>query len=102
MRRVEIDDLSPGDIVANPVVNDKGMVILPKGIKLTPSLIGRLDRWGVTEAEIEGEDPNAPPPKTTEELLCSLDERFSDVEDNQLMMALKAIAKEHILARDNA
>jgi hypothetical protein len=99
VRRLYLSEANPGDVIAEPVVNERGMVILPKGAELTAPVIGRLQKMNVTEIAIEGDDPNAPPPKTLDELLADLDARFEGVEDVPLMMEIKEIAREHLVAR---
>jgi len=63
VRRLYLSETKPGDVVAEPILNDRGMVILPKGAELTAPVIGRLKKMNVTEVALEGDDPNAPPPK---------------------------------------
>jgi hypothetical protein len=99
MRRVLLDEAKPGDEVAEPVKNDRGMVILPEGAKLAPSLIERLRKMGVKEIALEGDDPNAPPPKTLDELRDDLEFRFEGLDDNPLMMGIKRIAGDHLEGR---
>lgn len=99
MRQIFLEDAQPGDEVAEPVKNERGMVILNTGTKLSASLIDRMRRMGVKELVVEGDDPNAPPPKTLDELLEVLDERFEGLEDNRLMMRIKEIAREHLVQR---
>jgi hypothetical protein len=102
MRVIFLDEAKPGDEVAEQVRNERGMTILPKGAKLTLSLIDRLRRMGVKEVSVEGHDPNAPPPKTRDELLADLDTRFEGLEQNALMMEIKRIARQHLLDSDEA
>jgi len=99
MRQIFLEDAQPGDEVAQPVKNDRGMVILPKGAKLSVPMIAKMRRMGVLEVVVEGDDPNAPPPKTLNELLEDLDFRFEGLEGNKLMMAIKKTAREHLLQR---
>jgi len=82
-----------------PVMNDRGMVILPKGAKISTPLIDRMMRMGVVEVTLVGDDPNAPPPKTTDELLEELDARFEGVEGKAFMKEIKRIAREHIMEK---
>jgi hypothetical protein len=100
VRVILLDMAKPGDELAAPVTNEKGMLILPKGAKLTMGSIDSLRRRGIVEITVEGRDPNAPPPKTTNEFLADLDVRFEGLESNPTMMSIKAFAREHILARD--
>lgn len=99
MRTVLLSQAKPGDEVASPVMNDRGMVILPKGAKITQPLIDRMMRMGVVEVTLAGDDPNAPPPKTTDELLEELEARFQGQEGKPFMAEIKRIAKEHIQAK---
>jgi len=99
VRKVIVDNANPGDVVNQPVFNQKGMILLPKGTTLTLTLISRLRGWGIREIEVEGEGLNAPPPKSIPELLADLDHRFRGSEGNSLMMQLKAIIQEQILAQ---
>ena len=100
MRTILLDAARPGDEVAEPVRNQRGLVILSKGAKLSLSLIARLRRMGVVEVAVEGDDPNAPPPKTLDERLRDLEERFEGLEGNPLMVEIKNIAREHLLERE--
>ena len=99
MRQIFLEDAEAGDEVAEPVKNERGMVILPKGTKLSAPTIATLRRMGVREVVIEGDDPNAPPPKTLVELLEDMEVQFEGFEDNKLMMAIKKIAREHMVQR---
>lgn len=99
MRKILVQDANPGDVIGQPVVNEKGMTLLPKGATLTIALVNRLRGWGIQEVEIEGEDPHAPPPKALPELLEELDHRFRGREGNPLMVQIKAIIREQIIAK---
>jgi len=48
VRRLYVSEAQPGDVVAEPVVNDRGIAILPKGAELTAPVIGRLQKMNVT------------------------------------------------------
>ena len=100
MRLIIVAEAKPGDEVAEPVKNERGIVILPSGAKLTPTLILRLQKMGVKELLVEGDDPNAPPPKTLEELMEELDVRFEGFENSGMMMEIKRIAQQHLRDRE--
>ncbi|MCZ6633770.1 MAG: hypothetical protein O7G87_10210 [bacterium] len=97
MRQIFLEDAQPGDEVAKPVKTDRGMMLVKTGTKLSVSLIDNLRRRGVKEVVVEGDDPNAPPPKTLDELLAEMEERFEGLENNRMMMAIKNIAREHLV-----
>ena len=99
MRQIFLEDAKPGDEVAQPVKNERGMVILPKGAKLSTPMIDRMRRMGVHELVVEGDDPNAPPPKSLQELLEDLDVRFEGLDSNRMMMTIKKIARDHLIQR---
>ena len=99
MRQIFLEDARPGDEVAVPVRTERGMVVLTKGSRLTAPLIDRMRRMGVRELIIEGDDPNAAPPKTLDERLAELDGKFEGREGSRLMMKIKDIAREHLLQR---
>ena len=44
-----------GDVVAEPVANDQGLVLLQSGSKFSAAVLSRLGGWG-THLKIEGED----------------------------------------------
>lgn len=99
MRSVVLTEAEEGDVVAEPVVNDRGMVILPKGANLTSKVIDRLRNMNVTELVVEGEDPDAPPPKMREEQLEELEARFEGHENSPAMIAIREKAREHLQSR---
>jgi hypothetical protein len=69
MGSLNVTDIKPGMILAQPITNFQGVLLLPQGTKLTERHINLMKSWGVTGAEIEGESR-----KETSEL-GSLDER---------------------------
>ncbi len=80
MRRIGIDNCIPGMILAKPIYNEIGAVLIGKDIKLTDTLISRLTKLGVDSVYIQ-------------------DARTDDIEygdvltDNTKKIALKSIKK---------
>jgi hypothetical protein len=99
LRQILLKEARPGDQVAEPVVNERGMTILPKGARLTAAIISRLQKMNVVDLVVEGRDPGAPPPKTLGEQLSDLEARFRGLEGNATMMAIYRTAREHLTAR---
>ena len=96
MKDIEVTRAQVGDVIAVPLVNDQGRILLPKGAKLSPAVLSRLAGWGVLSLQIEGDDPDATieGPETggtTDEI----DHRFAAWESDELMMAIKAVALRH-------
>jgi putative nucleotidyltransferase with HDIG domain len=54
MSTVRIDDLKPGNILAEDVINADGRFLLGKGITIDPKHLRVLKIWGITSVEIQG------------------------------------------------
>jgi len=105
MRRIAAGEAQAGDIVAEPVVNDQGRTLLPKGARLSTAVLGRLQAWGVNELCVEGEtvEPDAGSSDTDVDapdagLLESLAHRFDGCEGDPVMMRIKSVAHRHLSA----
>jgi len=92
MKRVSINELKEGMILAKPVLRGS-MVILAEGVELTESWISRVEDMGIDYLFVEGMAEQA---ISKEEALASLDARFRMVGDDPCMSLLKAIVKDHI------
>lgn len=55
MRQIPVEEARAGDIVAEPVQDENGRVLLPAGAKLSPAVLSRLKGWGVFTLTLEGE-----------------------------------------------
>ncbi len=102
MRRITAAEAQAGDTVAEPVINDQGRTLLPKGARLSAAVLSRLQGWGVNELSVEGEDA-APTEAATEAgtdadagLLEGLEHRFEGLEGDPVMMHIKSVAHRHL------
>ena len=59
MKRVVIEELTTGMILAKPVTNNAGLVVLPVGAELDEATLSRLQRLGLTSVYVEGESGDA-------------------------------------------
>lgn len=98
MRDISVGEAKVGDVVADPVANDQGRVLLPRGSKLSAAVLSRLRGWGVTRLKIEGDEPDARGDEPVD-LLADLDHRFSAWDGDELMMAIKDTAARHLQGR---
>ena len=96
MREISVDQVKVGDIVAEPVYDDKKQRFLPRGIKLNSALISRLKDRGVPSLVIEGEDPDEVI-ENVAELLEDLEHRFEALAGDAVMMRIKEIARCHLI-----
>ena len=99
MREISVGEANVGDVVAEPVANAQGRVLLPRGSKLSAAVLSRLGGWGVTHLKIEGEDQPAAQGDEPTDLLTELDHRFSPWGGDELMMAIKDTAARHLQGR---
>ncbi|HAP41814.1 MAG: hypothetical protein R3B11_00890 [Nitrospira sp.] len=88
MKRVVIEELTPGMILAKPVTNSTGLVVLPIGAELDDATLARLQRLGLPSVYVEGEAGDASG-KTLDELEAELDHRFRRVIDDPLQYQLR-------------
>ena len=94
MKRVNIDQLKPGDVVAKHVHVEGNRVLCSPGTRLESEVITLLSRRGVTSVSIEdGADER----KSSEELLHELDARFAKVTHDPLMRDLKELFRNRIV-----
>ena len=102
MRTITVAEGRAGDIVADPVVNDQGRTLLPKGARLSAAVLSRLEGWGVHELCVEGDDDTlvgedeATAAEPDGDLLAALDHRFSEWAGDATMMSIKDIARRHL------
>ena len=101
MRDIDVGQAVVGDVVAEPVVNEQGRVLLPKGAKLSPAVLSRLQGWGVMRLRLEGDDVRGEDDGADTDdsvLVEALEHRFSDWQEDALMLEIKRVARTHLNA----
>lgn len=88
MKRVVIEELTAGMILAKPVTNNTGMVVLPVGAELDEATLSRLQRLGLTSVYVEGDAGDASG-KTMAELEAELEHRFRRVIDDPIQYQIR-------------
>lgn len=99
MQKIPISQAAPGMVLAQEIKNSddpSSMTICGKGVKLTESLIARLEQMGVQSVRVEGHPVKVEGEATLEEMLAALNRRFSRVEDDALMMKVKEMYRKQI------
>lgn len=100
IRNVKIDEVRPGSVTGKDILNPQGHLILAKDAKLTPDIIDRLKRLGISSIPIEVEEEVAyVDPKAMEEEIqrvnLLIERKFRRASpDNHIMMGLKEIFRE--------
>lgn len=95
MRRVVIEELTPGMILAKPVTNAAGLVVLPSGAELDEATLPRLQCLGLASLFIEGEAGDTGG-KTLAELEAELDHRFRLVSNDPIQRQLLEAIRLHL------
>ena len=99
MQNIPIKLAVAGMVLAKDITNPDdptNMTICGKGIKLTESLISRLEQKGIQSVIVEGHPVIVEGEATLEQMLAALDLRFSRVTDDPLMMKIKEIYSRQI------
>jgi hypothetical protein len=105
MINLNIDEIKPGMILAQPVRNHQGVLLLEAGARVSKKSIRIFKSWGVLEVSIKGNVTEAADPtgdtefRVKESVEKKLKEKFSEVLDDPVMVAVfNAACKQ--LARD--
>ena len=99
MQNIPLSLAAAGMIVAKEIKSSDdpaSLTVCGKGVKLSESLIDRLKHLGIQAITVEGHPVTVEGESTLEEMLTALDRRFRRVEDDPLMMKLKAIYQKHL------
>lgn len=54
MTKIALADVPAGSVLASPVLDTKGRILLKDGSVLSPKLVKKLQKWGVHEVQIVG------------------------------------------------
>jgi len=92
MLSLSIDDLRPDHVVAQPVTTSQGLVLCPRGYRLTEATINRLRRTKVEHVVVEGDDPEGLSPDKRFE---QLEQRFAGIED-PILLQIKAAVQTYL------
>ncbi|MDR4478475.1 MAG: hypothetical protein R3B37_01825 [Nitrospira sp.] len=98
MKRVVIEELTPGMVLAKAVANSAGLVVLPVGAALDDATLSRLQRLGLTSVYVEG-DAGDTSGKTLDELEAELDHRFRLVAHDPIQCHLREAIRLHLRSR---
>ena len=99
MQNIPLTLAKAGMVVAKEIkVSDDpaSMTICGKDIKLTDSLISRLEQMGIQSVNVEGHPVKMEGESSVEEMLAALEHRFRRVGDDPLMLMIKEIYKGQI------
>ena len=96
MKRILVENIADGMILAKDVCGASGNALLNKGCTLNTSLGRRLKNWGILFVHIEGEDDSQQTAATAaaespQVIQSQLEKKFSAVINNPIMKKIFAI-----------
>jgi hypothetical protein len=105
MKSLRLKDLTPGMVTAKPVQNLQGVLLLNSGVELSEKNIWIMRSWGVTEVWVEGgeedeEKKDSEPENQLDDIIeKQMEEKFSEVMDNQVMVEIMRLSRKHLEKR---
>lgn len=103
VRRIPIDQVKPGTVLAKAVTSAAGLPVLAAGMELTERMIVHLERMGVAAVYVEGPPgEDREPVKTLAELDRELDQRFRKVAADPVQVLIRETVRRHVHARHGA
>jgi hypothetical protein len=103
MINLNIEDVKPGMILAQPVRNQQGVLLQEAGARISKKSIRIFKSWGVLEVPIKSRLPEAASHAKASEiedkevLAKQLKEKFSDVLEDPIMLEIFKAAKNQLL-----
>lgn len=89
MRRADVRQLAPGQLLAAPVTAGSGVVLVQADTPLTDALIARLMELGIDSVLVTDDGPGDA--EVTAREAAAVEARFAGHENNAWMAALKKI-----------
>ena len=99
MKEIAIHGIAPGQVLAADVFDDRGGLLLSRGMRLAPDHVELLERRGVLTVSIVDGDAgagDAPPEPSTDDFATAierLDHMFEGLDDDPVMRAIHAAAR---------
>ena len=94
MRRLPLLEATPGMVLAKPIMNSGGLVVVAAGVILDETLIARLEQMGKSAIYVGGSSAEGTPDKSIGELEQEVARRFRKVETDPAQIRIReAICK---------
>lgn len=87
MIKISTEKAKPGMKLAQEIINESGMVVVPAGKELTDSLIDKLLKMNIDIIYVEGKKEL--PPK--DQVMNELEHRFKKISDNSTLLIKRAL-----------
>ncbi len=100
MQRIPIKLAKEGMVLAKDAVTPEGQVLCGADTPLSEELIARLRKQGVLVISVQGHPVRLPGEMSLAEKLKELDRRFSKVQGDPVLRALKHLIGEHLVIEE--
>ncbi|HPM78698.1 MAG TPA: hypothetical protein PK961_16530 [bacterium] len=97
MRKIELRQAQPGDRLAQPIENNKGIVLCGAGTELTQTLIDRFERMEIASLWVESDESINT--EQFEKMKAKVEQRFSLASSCPIGQVLKEIVLERLESR---
>jgi hypothetical protein len=99
MRRVSVEKIESGMVLAKEVRGRSGNVLLSKGVALNPFIGRRLKNWEIVFVHVEGEEESSEEVSAVrvspEEVKAGLEKKFSGTLHDAIMKQIFAAVYQH-------
>jgi hypothetical protein len=95
MKRIPLEQAKPGMVLAKPVVNSAGMIVVAAGMALDESLLTHLERMGTAVVYVEGAAGDGEI-KSLEDLERELDARFRKLDEEPQLSRIRQAIRRHL------
>ncbi|MGL4207931.1 MAG: hypothetical protein ACRCTY_00945 [Candidatus Adiutrix sp.] len=92
MKRISIEQVKPGQVVAQKIQRSDGVLLVGQGTEVTDGLIRLLGRMNIDSIVIEEDNPQSPEEieESFQTKVAALEMRFQRGGDQSILLALKA------------
>lgn len=89
MERISIHEICLDSVLAEPLLDSEGRILLSQGVRLTPTLIRRLERWCVAQVTVASlPSQHATEVDDTSDLPGCWDHQFANHDDDPEMATI--------------
>ena len=93
MLKVSLEAIAPGAVLAKPIINDAGIVLIAAGVEVYEPLRRKMASMGITEVFIVG---RRTPDVSKAEFIARVNKAFVKTEEDPRMAAMKSALLAHI------
>jgi hypothetical protein len=95
MKRIPLEQAKPGMVLAKPVMNSAGMIVVAAGMALDELLLTHLVRMGTAAVYVEGVAGDDEV-KSLEDLERELDARFRKLDQEPQLFRIRQAIRRHL------